>query len=190
MNASRLRFNLGDLDRLFRVLLGLALGFIHWEFNMLPALWLGLALVLTAVIRFCPVYALFNWDSLDSDPSKTAIPWEEFLDMLPPPAPVKEQAPEALMKPKRQLEPAVEPVAFHLPPELTQALIKDIEKNALDEMLVVRFFENFFGCRVTVVPVGHLHSYSCKFTDHTVSFDFAKLKATLLARLKETRLAA
>jgi hypothetical protein len=190
MNASRLRFNLGDLDRLFRVLLGLALGFIHWEFNMLPAMWLALALVLTAVIRFCPVYALFNWDSLDLDPSKTVIPWEEFLDMLPPPVPVKEQAPEALMKPKRQLEPVVAPVAFHLPPELTQALIKDIEKNALDEMLVVRFFENFFGCRVTVVPVGHLHSYSCKFTDHTVSFDFAKLKATLLARLKETRLAA
>ncbi|NDC60785.1 MAG: DUF2892 domain-containing protein [Betaproteobacteria bacterium] len=184
--TSKLRFNIGNLDRLIRTMLGLVLAFVHWEFTMWPAFWLGSALILTALFRFSPLYAIINWDTLEADRSKTIIPWEEFLDMLPPPVPSKEKQPTAL-RTKQKVEPELKPVAFQLPPELTQALIKDIEKNGLDEVLVVRFFENFFGCRVTVIPVGHLNKYSCQLPDKTLSLDFAQLKAKLLARLQETR---
>lgn len=59
--------NLGNPDRLIRVLLGLALFFM--PLLNIPAIWstallaygsmaVGLVLVLTAVFRFCPLYRL------------------------------------------------------------------------------------------------------------------------------------
>lgn len=61
--------NLGSPDRLIRVILGLAL--IVLPLLNMPAIWssaafayasmaVGLILVLTALVRFCPLYRLFG----------------------------------------------------------------------------------------------------------------------------------
>jgi hypothetical protein len=100
---------------------------------------------------------------------------------------------EIALEPARQPAKTKQPLSakavaakhYQLPVELTQVLIQDIQKNALDEMLVVRFFENFFHCSISIQPSGHLQSYVCKYPDKTVSMNFAQLKQSLLQRLRE-----
>ena len=184
--AHRLRSNMGGHDRFLRSLLGAALVFVAWLFQVNEAFWLGLFLITTAAFRFCPNYALFNITSLSPQDSKTVIPWEEFLDLFPPAAPV---APVQTELEVAQAPPKIEPVvskvsAYSLPPELTSALIRDIEKNALDEVLLVRFYENFFGCKISIEASGYLNVYVCQFPGKSTRLDFSKLKSSLLQRLR------
>ncbi len=177
--------NMGVSDRFVRMVLGIALISVAWLFEFTWPFWGGVLLLITAAVRVCPIYALFKISSLSLDPAKTVIPWEEFLDLLPP----KPEAPVEVVAPVQRsskAEVVIPPVTFSLPPELTQALINDVERNALDEILVVRFYENFFGCKITIGQSGHLSSYECRFPQQTLTLNFAKLKAQLLARLKET----
>ena len=178
--------NMGQLDRFVRMALGICLMMVAWMFEFPWPFWGGIALLITAAVRICPIYRFFNISTLFLGSAKTVIPWQEFLDLLPPktdPEPVSAPAP---IQRAPKAAPKVEPVAFSLPPELTHALIKDVERNALDEVLVIRFFENFFGCRITIEQSGHLSSYVCRFPDQTVTLNFAKLKGQLLERLKQT----
>jgi len=50
----------------------------------------------------------------------------------------------------------------------------------------VRFYENFFGCRIKIEQAAHLNIYVCQFSSHTSRLDFAKLKSQLLQRVQET----
>ena len=178
--------NMGQLDRFVRMTLGICLIMVAWMFEFSWPFWGGIVLLITAAVRICPIYALFNMSTLSLGNQKTVIPWEEFLDLLPPKAEPEVVAAPAPAQRTPKAAPALVPVAFSLPPELSQALIQDVEKNALDEVLVIRFFENFFGCKITVEQSGHLNSYVCRFPEKTIKLDFAKLKAQLLLRLKET----
>ena len=185
--AHRLRSNMGSHDRFLRSLLGAALVFVAWWFQVNEAFWLGLFLITTAAFRFCPNYAIFNITSLSPQDSKTVIPWEEFLDLFPPAAPV---APVQTELEVAQAPPKIEPVvskvsAYSLPPELTSALIRDIERNALDEVLLVRFYENFFDCKISIEDSGYLNVYVCQFPGKSTRLDFSKLKSNLLNRLHE-----
>jgi hypothetical protein len=184
--SHRLRNNMGSHDRFLRSLLGAALVLVAWLFQLPEAFWLGLFLITTAAFRFCPNYAIFNITSLSPADSKTVIPWEEFLDLFPPAAPVP-AAPTAAAQTSPPKEAAVSKVpTYSLPPELTSALILDIEKNALDEVLLVRFYENFFGCKISIQASGYLNVYVCQFPDKSIRLDFSKLKASLLTRLQAT----
>ena len=178
--------NMGHVDRFVRMMLGISLILVDQMFGLTWSFWAGMALLITATVRVCPIYALFKISTLSLSGHKTVIPWEEFLDLLPP-----QIEPEAVVAPASvqalpTAAPAVAPMSFSLPPELTQALIQDVERNALDEVLVIRFYENFFACKITVEQSGHLNSYACRFPDKTIRLDFAKLKAQLLNKLKET----
>lgn len=112
------------------------------------------------------------------EPSNTVAP----ENLVKPAIPAGE---ESLLQKKKSVK-QIPSLDFVLPPELTHALIKDIEKNALDEMLVVRFYENFFNCKISIQPVAHLNVYICQFEDHTTRLDYTKLKAMLLDRLYQT----
>ncbi len=184
--SQRMRNNMGSHDRFLRSLLGAALVLVAWLFQLPEAFWLGLFLILTAALRFCPSYAIFNVNTLNADDGKTVIPWEEFLDLLPPSAPASSVAAPPSTETRVKAPPSLAPVSFRLPPDLTQALIQDIEKNALDEILMVRFFENFFGCKISIQSAAHLNVYVCQFPDKTTRLDFSKMKANLLQRLHET----
>jgi hypothetical protein len=188
MNIAMLNhwINVGQLDRMVRMLLGIACLLIAWMFDFPWAFWGGMAFLITAAMGICPIYAVFKMSTLSLDGPKTVIPWEEFLDLLPAKAePETVQAPMPVQRTPK-VPPQIVPVAFRLPPDLTQALITDVKRNALDEMLVVRFYENFFGCRIGIEQSGHLSVYVCKFPNQTVTLSFAKLKAQLLERLQET----
>jgi hypothetical protein len=69
-----------------------------------------------------------------------------------------------------------------LPPDLAQQLVDDLNNNTLDEMLVLRFYENFFACRISIVQ-QHVNNYRCDFKDSSQSFGFAELKQQLLDKL-------
>jgi hypothetical protein len=63
--ANRMRPNIGDMDRIARVILGLALlafalqlGFPATGWNWLG--WIGVVPILTAVVRYCPAYNLIG----------------------------------------------------------------------------------------------------------------------------------
>ena len=188
--SHRLRNNIGSHDRFLRSLLGAALVLVAWLFQWPEAFWLGMFLIMTAAFRFCPNYVIFNFNTLNAEDGKTVVPWQEFLDLFPPPPPLPPATPPTpsvpLSAPPLKAKPVSAPVHFSLPPELTQALIRDIEKNALDEILLVRFYENFFACKINIEQVAHLNIYVCRFPDKTTRIDFAKLKAMLLSRLYET----
>ncbi len=57
--------NMSSFDRIFRVILALVLGYLYWK-GMLTGVWgivvlvLAVVLLLTALINFCPLYALFG----------------------------------------------------------------------------------------------------------------------------------
>ena len=58
--------NMGNLDRILRALVGIALivGFfllpdLSWRW----ALWLGIVSLVTSVIGWCPAYTLFGWST-------------------------------------------------------------------------------------------------------------------------------
>jgi hypothetical protein len=174
---------MGGHDRFLRSLLGAALVLVAWLFQMTEAFWLGMFLITTAAFRFCPNYAIFNITSLSPSDSKTVIPWEEFLDLFPPVAPLPTAPPETAKAPPQNPQVS-KPPSYSLPPELTHALIQDIEKNALDEVLLVRFYENFFGCKISIEASGYLNVYVCQFPGKSTRLDFSKLKSSLLQRLR------
>ena len=186
--SHRLRNNIGSHDRLLRSLLGAVLVLVAWLFELPEAFWLGLYLILTAALRFCPNYAIFNVDTLYAGEQKTTIPWAELLELLPPTdsATPAETPAKPLATAASNTVVAAKPAAFSLPPELSHALLHDIERNAIDEILMVRFYENFFGCRIKIEQAAHLNIYVCQFPSHTSRLDFAKLKSQLLQRVQET----
>ena len=186
--SHRLRNNMGSHDRFLRSLLGAALVLVAWLFQLPEAFWLGLYLILTAALRFCPNYAIFNVDTLSAGEQKNSIPWAELLELLPPTdsATPAETSAKPLATAASNTVVAAKPAAFSLPPELSHALLHDIERNAIDEILMVRFYENFFGCRIKIEQAAHLNIYVCQFSSHTSRLDFAKLKSQLLQRVQET----
>ena len=186
--SHRLRNNIGSRDRFWRSWLGAGLVLLAWLFELPEAFWLGFFLILTAALRFCPNYAIFNTDTLSAGEQKNSIPWAELLALLPTtdsttPA---ESAPKPLATPAPNTTVAAKPPTFSLPRELSHALLHDIERNAIDEILMVRFYENFFGCRIKIEQAAHLNIYVCQFASHTSRLDFAKLKSELLHRVRET----
>ncbi len=51
--------NVGTLDRVLRVLIGIAL--IAWTFMGGPVwAWIGVVPLLTGLVRFCPAYSIFG----------------------------------------------------------------------------------------------------------------------------------
>ena len=222
--SKRLSNNIGRNDRFFRSLVGVGMVMAGWLLHIPEIFWPGIYFIVTATFKFCPNYAIFNFNTLGDEEPKTTIPWEVFLDLLPSrgssfssldssadaavevanqisrvplangpsqsglDTPVKKttsegSAPEKQIKKPAKFFPNVD---YFLPPELTHALIKDIEKNALDEMLVVRFYENFFGCKISIEPAAHLNIYVCQFPHKTIRLEFSRLKAGLLDRLHES----
>jgi len=71
-----------------------------------------------------------------------------------------------------------------LPPDLTLQLAEDLKNNALDEMLVLRFYENFFDCRISIVQ-QHVNNYRCDFQSYSQTYGFAELKQQLLDKLEQ-----
>jgi hypothetical protein len=63
--------NVGTLDRIFRVIIGLALltfalELVYPNTGWNWAGWLGIVPILTALYGYCPVYALLHIDSCES----------------------------------------------------------------------------------------------------------------------------
>lgn len=63
--ANRMRPNMGNMDRIGRIVLGLLLlayalqlGFPATGWNWVG--WIGVVPILTAVVRYCPAYSLFG----------------------------------------------------------------------------------------------------------------------------------
>ena len=56
--------NVGSVDRILRIILGLALIAGAVQGALAPWGWVGLVLVFTAFIKFCPIYAVTGLSSL------------------------------------------------------------------------------------------------------------------------------
>jgi hypothetical protein len=55
--------NVGSLDRLLRILVGLALIACVFVGPQTPCGWVGLVPLLTGLVRFCPAYTLLGFNS-------------------------------------------------------------------------------------------------------------------------------
>ena len=53
--------NVGTVDRVIRVVLGLALIAMVFVGPKTPFGWIGVVLLLTAGAGFCPIYRIFGW---------------------------------------------------------------------------------------------------------------------------------
>jgi hypothetical protein len=175
--------NVGQWDQGLRALAGALITWLAWFEGNDRWVIIGVIILFTSVLRFCPSYALFRFNTLKSAKSRESFSWEEFLDKNAPRA----VEPKIVEPP---LEPKVKPVqakplsTFTLPADLSLQLIDDLNNNALDEMLVLRFYENFFDCRISIVQ-QHIHNYRCDFQHSSQTYGFAELKAQLLERLQE-----
>jgi len=179
--------NMGQWEQGFRALAGALITWLAWFEGSNRWMIVGVVVLFTSVLRFCPIYALFRFNTpKTSKISKSGelFSWEEFLDKNAPRA----AASQIVEQPS---EPKVNPVeaktqsTFTLPAELSLQLIEDLNNNALDEMLVLRFYENFFDCRISIVQ-QHIHRYRCDFQHSSQTYDFAELKAQLLVLLQDT----
>ena len=179
--------NMGQWEQGFRALAGALITWLAWFEGSDRWMIVGVVVLFTSVLRFCPIYALFRFNTpKTSKISKSGelFSWEEFLDKNAPRA-AASQIVEQTSEPKVNSVEAITPSIFTLPPELSLQLIEDLNNNALDEMLVLRFYENLFDCRISIVQ-QHIHLYRCDFQNSSQTYGFAELKAQLLELLQDT----
>jgi len=181
--ASLFSRNLGQLDQGLRALAGTIITWLAWFEGNDRWVIIGVIILLTSVLRFCPTYFVLRFNTLRKVKPREVFPWDEFLDRNAPRAVVT-----AAEEPKQVevLSPVItEPShSFSLPPDLTLQLADDLKNNALDEMLVLRFYENFFDCRISIVQ-QHVNNYRCDFQDSSQTYGFAELKQQLLDKLEQ-----
>jgi hypothetical protein len=181
--ASLFRRNMGQLDQGLRALAGTMITWLAWYKNNDQWMIIGVIVLLTSMLRFCPIYFVLRFNTLRRTKSREPFPWDEFLDRNAPLA----AAPEVEEpKPVEVLSPVIAKSrpTFALPPDLAQQLVDDLNDNKLDEMLVLRFYENFFACRISILQ-QHINNYRCDFQDSSQTFGFAELKQQLLDKLHE-----
>lgn len=65
-----------------------------------------------------------------------------------------------------------------------QALIAQLQKNALDEIVVVELYEKFFGCKVKIIN-GWVNSYAVQSGKKAIHLDFVKLKSRIIEHLEQ-----
>jgi hypothetical protein len=175
--------NMGQLDQGLRALAGTMITWLAWYKSNDQWMIIGVIVLLTSVLRFCPTYFVLRFNTLRRARSREAFPWDEFLDRNAPRAavPAVEEP-----KPVEVLSPVIAKPrpSFTLPPDLAQQLVDDLNDNTLDEMLVLRFYENFFACRISIVQ-QHVNNYRCDFQDSSQTYSFAELKQQLLDKLHE-----
>ncbi len=63
--------NVGNIDRLLRLLAGLGLISLVFVGPQTPWAWLGIILVITAVVGWCPIYKIIGANTCPVDNSKT-----------------------------------------------------------------------------------------------------------------------
>jgi hypothetical protein len=181
--ASLFSRNLGQLDQGLRALAGTIITWLAWFEGNDRWVIIGVIILLTSVLRFCPTYFVLRFNTLRKLKPREAFSWDEFLDRNAPRAVVP-----AAEEPKQVevLSPVItKPIhSFSLPPDLTLQLADDLKNNALDEMLVLRFYENFFECRISIVQ-QHVNNYRCDFQDSSQTYGFAELKQQLLDKLEQ-----
>ncbi len=83
---------------------------------------------------------------------------------------------------KRSPKQPRKPMNQELTPLARKSLIGDLQKNTIDEVILIRIYERFFDCTVQIVN-GHIHTYECKFDTHTAILDYSTLKDDLLKAL-------
>lgn len=57
------QFNVGSADRVLRIILGIGLLSLVFVGPQTPWGWLGLVPLLTGLMRTCPLYSIFGWNS-------------------------------------------------------------------------------------------------------------------------------
>jgi hypothetical protein len=180
--------NLGQLDQGLRALAGTIITWLAWFEGNDRWVIIGVIILLTSVLRFCPTYFVLRFNTLRKVKPREAFSWDEFLDRNAP------RAIDSAAEEPKQVE-VLSPVitkpshSFSLPPDLTLQLAEDLKNNALDEMLVLRFYENFFDCRISILQ-QHVNNYRCDFQSSSQTYGFAELKQQLLDKLEEQIAAA
>jgi hypothetical protein len=181
--ASLFSRNLGQLDQGLRALAGTIITLLAWFEGNDRWVIIGVIILLTSVLRFCPTYFVLRFNTLRKVKPREVFPWDEFLDRNAPRA----AAPVVVEpKPAEEISPVIAKPrsSFVLPPDLTLQLAEDLKNNALDEMLVLRFYENFFDCRISIVQ-QHVNNYRCDFQSYSQTYGFAELKQQLLDKLEQ-----
>jgi hypothetical protein len=65
-------------------------------------------------------------------------------------------------------------------------LIGDLQKNRVDEIIMIRIYEEFFNCFIQIVH-GHINSYECAFNTHKTTLSYPTLKDDLVKALVTER---
>lgn len=181
--ASLFSRNMGQLDQGLRALAGTTITWLAWYQSNDQWMIIGVIVLLTSVLRFCPTYFVLRFNTLKKVKPREIFPWDEFLDRNAPLAadPVVDE-----LQPVEVPSPVIAKPrpSFTLPPDLAQQLVDDLNDNTLDEMLVLRFYENFFACRISIVQ-QHVNNYRCDFQNSSQTHGFADLKQQLLDKLHE-----
>lgn len=63
-------------------------------------------------------------------------------------------------------------------------LIKKLNENTLDEMVVLELFEKLFACKVKINS-GWMNTYAYKVGDKTTTLDFLGIKTRIVERLNQ-----
>lgn len=85
---------------------------------------------------------------------------------------------------KTKVKPSAAPTQNQSSASNHQALIDQLKKNALDEIVVVELYEKFFGCKVKIIN-GWINSYAVQSGKKAVHLDFVKLKSRIIEHLEQ-----
>lgn len=55
--------NVGSMDRILRIILGVGLLSLVFVGPQIPLGWIGLVPLLTGLMSTCPIYSMFGWSS-------------------------------------------------------------------------------------------------------------------------------
>jgi hypothetical protein len=85
--------NMGQLDQGLRALAGTTMTWLAWFERNDQWMIIGVIVLLTSVLRFCPTYFVLRFNTLRRVKSREAFSWDEFLDRnaLPAAVPADEE---------------------------------------------------------------------------------------------------
>ena len=202
--AKNFKTNIGLFDRGMRLTYSLATLFIAYKshlhsHSMIYILRGSAALMLiSAVTGFSLLYHVLRYSTLETKKApapttKDDFTWDGYVSETPNVKTrnyddlrleLEDKKKPSVPKVHRTLAPRRYELEEDIPPDKILELIDLLEKNQLDEMLLLRIYEKIYSCEVTIIH-AHIDTYQCDFGKTTELLDYATLLADLIKALKK-----
>lgn len=118
---------------------------------------------------------------LSKEPKKPPLSWESIIGSCFPEAPHKHVVAHSRVD---AALPEVNQQLAQLEPEIFEELLRRIQKNAIDEIQMIRMYEKLCACEIQILR-GHVHFYKSTSGQTTETIDYTTLMNRLIQQFED-----